>query len=52
MAAVQEGIGVLVVSDVTIQNNSILKNIAITYASGVVTSYKVKNCISSARQVW
>jgi len=51
IAAVQEGIGVLVVSDVTIQNNSILKNIAITYASGVVTSYKVKNCISSARQV-
>jgi hypothetical protein len=51
IAAVQEGIGVLVVSDVTIQNDAILKNIAITYASGVVTNYKVKNCIGSTRQV-
>lgn len=50
IAAVQEGIGVLVVSDIAINKDEILKNLAITYASGVVTNYKVIDCIGTIRQ--
>jgi len=51
IAAVQEALGVLVVSDVTIKDDQILNNIAIMYSEGVVNSYKVKECIGETRQV-
>ncbi len=49
IAAVQEAIGVLIVSDVTVESNRIVRDIAATYSSGVVKSYKVKNCASTDR---
>ncbi len=49
IAAVQEAIGVLIVSDVTVESNRIVRDIAATYSSGVVKSYKVKNCTSTDR---
>lgn len=49
IAAVQETLGVLVVSDVSVENNSLLKDIAATYASGIVSSYKVRNCTTEDR---
>ena len=49
IAAVQEAIGVLVVSDVTIQDDKILKNIAIMYSEGVVNNYKVMGCKGETR---
>ena len=51
IAAVQEALGVLVVSDVAIKDDQILNNIAIMYSEGVVNSYKVKECIGEIRQV-
>jgi len=50
IAAVQEAIGVLVVSDVTVQDEKILRNIAIMYSEGVVNKYKVKECKGDLRQ--
>lgn len=50
ISAVQEAIGVLVVSDVTVQDEKVLKNIAIMYSEGVVNSYKVKECKGNLRQ--
>ena len=50
IAAVQEAIGVLVVSDVTVQDDKILRNIAIMYSEGVVNNYKVKECKGDLRQ--
>lgn len=49
LAAVSEAIGVLVVSDVTVENNRLLRDIAATYSSGIVKSYKVKNCTGKDR---
>ena len=45
IAAVQEAIGVLVVSDVTVQDEKILRNIAIMYSEGVVNKYKVTDIL-------
>jgi hypothetical protein len=50
LSAVQEAIGVLVVSDVTVQDEKILRNIAIMYSEGVVNSYKVIECKGDIRQ--
>ncbi len=38
--AVSKGIGVLVVSDQTIQNDKVIRNLVASYSSGVVNSYK------------
>ena len=42
--AVQKGIGVLIVSDQTVKNGEVVKNLAAMYSSGVVNSYDVKEC--------
>jgi len=49
IAAVQQAIGVLVVSDITVESNKVVRDIAINYASGVVKEYFVKQCIDSVR---
>jgi len=49
IAAVQQAIGVLVVSDVTVESNKVVRDIAINYASGVVKEYSVKQCTDSMR---
>ena len=50
IAAIQEALGVLVVSEVTIRDDQVLKNIAILYSDGVVNSYKVGECKGDSRQ--
>jgi hypothetical protein len=42
--AVQKGIGVLVVSDQTVSNDKVVRNLSAQYASGVVNSYNVVYC--------
>ena len=42
--AVQKGIGVLIVSDQTVKNGEVTRNLAAMYSSGVVNSYDVKEC--------
>ena len=42
--AVQKAIGVLVVSDQTVENNKVVRNLAASYSSGVVNSYTVDSC--------
>jgi hypothetical protein len=49
IAAVQQAIGVLVVSDVTVESSKVIRDIAINYASGVVNEYSVKQCSDSIR---
>jgi hypothetical protein len=44
VAAVGEALGVFVVSEVSVENNRILRDIAINYTSGVVREYAVKEC--------
>ena len=46
VSAVQKGIGVLVVTDDTVANGRVTKNLAAQYSSGVVNSYEVKHCNS------
>ncbi len=42
--AVQKGVGVLVVSDQTVSNDKVIRNLSAQYASGVVNSYNVISC--------
>ena len=42
--AVQRGIGILIVTDQTIDGNKVVRNMAAAYSSGVVNSYTVKEC--------
>ena len=51
IAAVQQAIGVLVVSDVTVESNKVVRDIAINYASGVVKEYSVKQCTDTTASV-
>lgn len=44
VAAVQEAIGVLVVSDQTVDNSRVVRDLAATYSSGVVNEYKIVEC--------
>jgi len=44
IAAVQEAIGVLVVSDQTVDNSRVVRDLAATYSSGVVNEYKIIEC--------
>jgi len=46
VSAVQKGIGVLIVTDDTVANGRVTKNLAAQYSSGVVQSYEVKHCNS------
>ena len=42
--SVNRGIGVLVVTDQTVQNDKVVRNLAAQYSSGVVNSYKIDTC--------
>lgn len=42
--AVQKAIGVLVISDQTVENDKVVRNLAASYSSGVVNSYNVDTC--------
>lgn len=42
--AVQRGLGVMVVTDQTVQNDRVIRNLAAMYSSGVVNSYEVQSC--------
>ena len=42
--SVQEAVGVLLVSETSVQSDKVLNDIAIQYASGVVNEYKVLEC--------
>ena len=42
--AVQKGIGVLVVSDTTVDGDKVIRDLAATYSSGVVNSYEIIKC--------
>jgi len=44
--AVQKGVGVLIVSDQTVSNDKVIRNLTAQYASGVVNSYNVTSCNS------
>jgi hypothetical protein len=46
VSAVQKGIGVLIVTDDTVTNGRVTKNLAAQYSSGLVNSYEVKHCNS------
>ena len=43
-AAVQKAVGVLVLSDQTVRNDQVIRNLVASYSSGVVNSYKIDNC--------
>jgi len=47
IAAVQQAMGVLVVSELTASDEKILTDLAGMYSSGIVKSYEKKNCIKS-----
>lgn len=42
--SVQRGIGVLMITEQTAQNDKLIRNIAASYSSGVVNTYKVDTC--------
>jgi hypothetical protein len=42
--AVQKGIGVLIVTDQTVNNGKVTRDLAAMYSSGVVNSYEIKGC--------
>jgi hypothetical protein len=45
VSSVQKGIGVFIVSDLTVQDERVVRDIAAMYSSGVVTSYKINECV-------
>lgn len=49
LAAVQQALGVLVVSELTISDDRVLKNISLGYATGMVKSYDVQFCRMNQR---
>jgi hypothetical protein len=49
LSAVQQAVGVLVVSDVTVASNRVIRDFAANYSSGLVKEYKVKECKSTNR---
>ena len=42
--AVQKSIGILVISEQTVQNDKVIRNLAASYSSGVVNSYVIDTC--------
>jgi hypothetical protein len=49
LSAVQQAVGVLVVSDVTVESNRVIRDFSANYSSGLVKEYKVKECKSTNR---
>ena len=45
LSGIQESIGVLVVSDLTVENDRIVRNLVAQYSSCVVNKYEVKSCV-------
>jgi hypothetical protein len=43
-SAVQKAVGVLVLSDQTVKNDQVIRNLVASYSSGVVNSYKIQHC--------
>lgn len=43
-SAVQKAVGVLVLSDQTVRNDQVIRNLVASYSSGVVNSYNIDNC--------
>jgi len=43
-SAVQKAVGVLMISDQTVQNDRVIRNLVASYSSGVVNSYKIDTC--------
>ena len=43
-SAVQKAVGVLVLSDQTVKNDQVIRNLVASYSSGVVNSYKIDTC--------
>lgn len=41
---IQKSIGILVISDQTVENDRLVRNLVASYSSGVVNSYTVDNC--------
>jgi hypothetical protein len=42
--AVQQAVGVLLLSEQSVKNDAVVRNLVSQYSSGVVNSYEVKNC--------
>jgi len=49
VSAVGQAMGVLLISEVTVLDNQLISELAGTYSSGVVKSYKVKSCMGEIR---
>lgn len=49
ISAVQEVMGVLVVSEINVKNNQLLNDLAIAYSNGVVNKYSIKDCTTGER---
>jgi hypothetical protein len=43
--SIQKAIGVLIVSDQTVNNDKVVRNLVASYSSGVVNSYNIDTCI-------
>jgi len=43
-SAVQKAVGVLVLSDQTVRNDQVIRNLVASYSSGVVNSYNIDTC--------
>jgi hypothetical protein len=43
-SAVQKAVGVLVLSDQTVRNDQVIRNLVASYSSGVVNSYEIDTC--------
>lgn len=43
-SAVQKAVGVLVISDQTVKNDQVIRNLVASYSSGVVNSYEIQHC--------
>jgi len=48
LASVQKGLGVMVVSDQSIENEKVVRNLAAMYSSGIVKSYEVNRCVKTS----
>ena len=44
--AVQKAVGVLILSEQSVNNDAVVRNLVASYSSGVVNSYKIDNCKS------
>ena len=47
LASVQKGLGVMVVSDLKVQDEKVIRNLAAMYSSGIVQSYEVNGCTTT-----